>query len=463
MSNVRDFGATGDGKTDDTQAIQHAVTQGDGLIELPRGDYLITSPIAVPLDQVGRTSLQGFGGTAKVIMAGPGPAFHFVGTHGGTADPNSAKPNVWSKQRLPTMLNVEIEGRHEQADGIRIEGTFQATFEGLLLRQLRNCIHLTKRNRNVVISHCHMYHNTGVGVFMDGVNLHQININNNHISYCRNGGIRIERSEVRNLQITGNDIEYNNFRAHKTEPTPTAEIWIDCTAPKASVREGTIVSNTIQATPSPSGANIRLIGKREGETMGLWTISDNLIGNQETNIHMSGCRSVAISGNVIYTAYKHNILAEQCANLTVTGNNLDQYHNTTLGMHLRFNACDGVVFSGNLIHDRMGSEKYQSAVPDRQATVEFIDSKRLTMTGCQIADPAPVGLAIVNCERLNVSSNMISDARKENRMTSAILIDGQTKHAVIHSNSLDRGSQVDIEIKGGSDITKANNLIVESQ
>ncbi len=461
MSNVRNFGATGDGKTDDTEAIQHAVTQGDGLIELPRGNYLIKSPIEVPLDAAGRTSVQGFGGTAKVIMAGAGPAFFFVGTHGGTADPNSVKPNVWSKQRLPSLLNVEIEGAHAQADGVRIEETFQATFEGVLLRHLRHGIHLTKRNRNVIISHCHMYRNTGVGVFMDGVNLHQININNNHISYCRLGGIRIERSEVRNLQITGNDIEYNNFRAHKTEPTPTAEIWIDCTAPKASVREGTIVSNTIQATPCPGGANVRLIGKREGETMGLWTIAGNLIGNQETNIHMTGCRGVAIDGNSIYTAYNHNILAEQCANVSLTGNNLDQYHNTSLGMHLRFNQCEGVLLSGNLINDQMGGDSYQKAAPDRRGTVEFNGCRRVTLTGCQIANPRPVGVAVTDCERLSMTGCMISDSRKEERMKAAVLIDGNTRHAMIHGNSLDRGSEIDIEIKGGNDIMKEGNQIVE--
>ena len=42
MANVKDFGAVGDGKNNDTQAIIHAITQGDGVLEFPRGDYLIT-------------------------------------------------------------------------------------------------------------------------------------------------------------------------------------------------------------------------------------------------------------------------------------------------------------------------------------------------------------------------------------------------------------------------------------
>lgn len=44
--NVRDFGAVGDGKTDDTAAIRHAVEYsqrdgGDGVVYFPPGDYVI--------------------------------------------------------------------------------------------------------------------------------------------------------------------------------------------------------------------------------------------------------------------------------------------------------------------------------------------------------------------------------------------------------------------------------------
>ena len=79
MSNVRDYGATGDGQTDDTSAIQHALSDGEGLIEFPRGDYRITKPIVVDLAKFSRTAIRGSGGTAKLIMAGKGPALFFAG------------------------------------------------------------------------------------------------------------------------------------------------------------------------------------------------------------------------------------------------------------------------------------------------------------------------------------------------------------------------------------------------
>ena len=51
MTNVRDFGAAGDGVTDDTEAIQHAVDEAGGLIEFPPGDYLIKRPIVLQLNK----------------------------------------------------------------------------------------------------------------------------------------------------------------------------------------------------------------------------------------------------------------------------------------------------------------------------------------------------------------------------------------------------------------------------
>ena len=91
---VRQFGAVGDGTADDTAAIQKAVDSSAGDVQFPRGRYLLTKPIVIDLDRVGYTSISG-NGTAQVIMAGPGPAFRFVGTHEGSASPATFKDNVW--------------------------------------------------------------------------------------------------------------------------------------------------------------------------------------------------------------------------------------------------------------------------------------------------------------------------------------------------------------------------------
>ena len=142
MSDVRDFGAAGDGRTDDTEAIEHALKEGDGTLYFPPGDYLLTRTVKVELAETGRFGIQGAAGAAKILMAGAGPAFHVVGTHLKSADPTGFKPEIWSRERMPTAMNIEIEGRHRQASGFLLEGTMQPTFEGVLLRELHHGIHV---------------------------------------------------------------------------------------------------------------------------------------------------------------------------------------------------------------------------------------------------------------------------------------------------------------------------------
>ncbi|NJL70312.1 MAG: hypothetical protein HC888_01280 [Candidatus Competibacteraceae bacterium] len=76
--NVKAFGAVGDGRTDDTSAIQ-AAYQNTGLIYFPNGTYLISKPIKAPPRQGGvpsRRIIQGQSREGTIIkLADKAPAF----------------------------------------------------------------------------------------------------------------------------------------------------------------------------------------------------------------------------------------------------------------------------------------------------------------------------------------------------------------------------------------------------
>lgn len=440
MTQAGDFGATGDGVTDDTNALQHAIDEGVGELRLPRGDYRITRPLVISLSTTGRTSLCGESGTARLLMDGPGPAILFRGTHGGTADPRSVQDLVWQRERLPMLRDLEITGLHPDADGVRLEGVFQPSINGVLLRHLRHGIHVTGRARNLLISHCHIYHNTGIGIFLDAVNLHQTIISASHISYCRLGGIRIEKSEIRNLQITGNDIEYNNNGGHQipdADAIPTAEIWLD--AREGSIREGTISSNTIQATYSPNGANIRMIGQADAKNakVGMIAVTGNLIGSQWVNVHLSSVQGVTLSGNCIYSGHHRNLLLEDCSQITVGDNSLG--HNADYGIEKEL--CTGVtlkncrdsIFSGNILQDcQTGRHQYPEAPElQREALLEIIDCRNITISHCQILDSAPVGIRLHNSEEMTLMGLSICDRRSPPLQQHAIHWTGTSSGSLI--------------------------------
>ena len=71
MSNIRDFGAKGDGRSDDTDAVQHAIEATGGFVEFPPGDYLLTRTVTLNLPITGRAGLTGSAGAAKITWRAP--------------------------------------------------------------------------------------------------------------------------------------------------------------------------------------------------------------------------------------------------------------------------------------------------------------------------------------------------------------------------------------------------------
>ena len=49
MSSVKDFGAIGDGKADDTAAIQHTINDGEGVVEFEAANIIGMSNLLYPI------------------------------------------------------------------------------------------------------------------------------------------------------------------------------------------------------------------------------------------------------------------------------------------------------------------------------------------------------------------------------------------------------------------------------
>lgn len=419
---VRDFGAVGDGVADDTAAVQKAVDTKIGSVVFPRGTYRLTKPIRITLSETGWTALRG-DGTAQVLMSAAGPAFHFIGTHAGTAAPSTVKPAVWEKERTPMVDRLEIVGAHAEADGIRAEGTMQLTVTTVTARKLRHAIHLTGRNRNVLISACHLYENRGCGVFYDQVNLHQSNIVGSHISYNAGGGVVMRGGDVRNVHIGTCDIESNMT----PDAPPAANILIDSTG--GSIGEVAVTGCTIQHnSKSPGSANIRVIGagvtsgKNPTATQeGHIAITGNVFSDVGINIYLQNARGVNITGNTFWEGFEHDLLVENSTVVLVGPNDFDRNPRYVVNGNWG-KERNGLVFRKST--DCKLSGVLVKGVWDKEAAVLLEGCDRFTVSDCSVFDSDGVGLLLRNCTRTLVRGCVIRDDREPRKSALSLKVDG---------------------------------------
>ena len=419
------------GEADATAALQRLIDQSDGAVELPPGVFRLTRPLEIDLTQLGYRAIRGSSAT-RLVMAGPGPALRFRGSHFKSADPGGFADRIWTDERMPTVTEVAIEGAHESADGIEAAGTMQLTIQRVHLRKLRHGIRLIENNRNVIVDSCHIYENSGVGIYYDDVNLHQSNITGCHVSYCGGGGIVSRRGNVRNLHITGCDLESNM----SADTEPTANVLIDCRGSVSGTAEVAITGCTIQHNDrGPESANIRIIGQGDpsanGETAG-WghvTITGNVLSDVQTNLWLQSCRGVTVIGNTFWMGFDYNLRVEDSSHVVIGPNNFDRNPRYSYG--------------------RASQAKNRLLVRD---------SADCTLNGLHIAHVhhGEAALTLQNCDRMHVTGLTILDCDRplrlidvdRSRITNCLIRDDRPDRD--RDDSLESRSAA-VEIEGGTD------------
>lgn len=448
VTDVSSFGARGDGVHDDADALEAAFASGTGLVHLPQGRYKIGRSVRVDLGQTGRIRVTGAGAT--IVHCGPGPALDVVGHHEGTAGPTTVTDDTYRLEVMPLFEGFEIVGEHPEADGIRLENTIMATLQALLIRRCRYGIHLLNRNRNVIISDCHLFGNQGLGLYLENADLHQINICGCHIQANTAGGIKAEAGPggIRNIQIVGNDIEYNHALGGH-------DIHFVCGP--VGVREGAIVGNTIQALAGRGGANVNIEGYAPKGSLkgGLISITGNHISNQDVNILITHSRGIAITGNTLIGGTKRNIQITHCEHIAIGPNVLDDnpdYGGDTLG-GICLQDSRNCTVQGVIMANPGGGEA------TRGGSIEAVNCSGLNITGCNLSDPHVRGIALENVYDSRVSDCVVLETG-EPRMRAAIAETGQSDRNMIVGNRVAKGLRADIFTVGAQTLV-SDNLITD--
>jgi parallel beta-helix repeat protein len=287
----------------------------------------------------------------------------------------------------------------------------QLTLTRISIRKVLHGIHLTGTNRNIIISDCHIFDNSGAGIFYDNVNLHQSNITGSHISYNKRGGIVTKGGAVRNLHITGCDIESNMG----PEYPPAANVFIDCTGSTSGTAEVAITGCTLQHNgTSPGSSNIRILGSSKPYSeykkvnWGNVTITGNVLSDTEVNIHLNGCRGVAVSGNTLWKGHRHNMLIEECSDIVMGPNVLDENPpyspgSKKPGNNIIVKNCEDCTFSGLHIKN----------VRNHPAAFTIENCNRMNISNCTILDCDNVGLLLRNVTNSRITGFLIHNSRSD--------------------------------------------------
>jgi len=277
-------------------------------------------------------------------------------------------------------------------------------------------VHLTERNRNIIITDCHIYKNRGIGVFYDNVNLHQSNIIGSHISYCKGGGVVNHGGDVRNLQIGTCDIESNM----SDESPQTANVWLDSTG--GSIGEVTITGCTLQHnSKAPGCANIRIEGAGDDPSLerrtggkftreGNVTITANVFSDVQCNIHIKDSRGVIVTSNTFWEGFQQDLIVESSNHIVVANNNFDRNprylvngFNAAENNGIVFKSCSDCIIQGNMI----------SGVMRHRAAMDISDCSRLNIAQNSVLDSDGVGILLENVKQSLLSDCIIRDDREE--------------------------------------------------
>ncbi len=217
------------------------------------------------------------------------------------------------------------------------------------------------------------------------------------------GGIVVRPGNIRNLQITGCDIEGNM----NAEGPPSANLLVDNS--EGTFGEGAIVGCTLQHTYlAPNSANIRFIGPADDEKIKVknFLIADNALSDVAVNIELKGTRGITITGNTIWKGYSRDILVENSSNIIVADNVFDRnpsYMAYDSKRGLLFRNCNDCIVNGNIIKNPL----------HKSGGIILENCKRFNITNCSLFNCDGCGIFLDNVEHVRVSDCMVLDYRQD--------------------------------------------------
>lgn len=208
--NVKDFGAAGDGATDDTAAINAAtnamLAAGGGTVYFPDGDYLITDTLGyndiVPYAEfrladgatlVGSSSMAAADKMFYVLYTGSDPGYKARFKFSGGKFDGRDRPATPGSSSAPDLMNVNSR----YMDHVEIRDVYFLNNDDQTGTAGDSCLFVASCE-NIIITGCHFIGAVDAGIYLsaDSTQTYGENciIQNNFFQYCQSVGLISKRT-----------------------------------------------------------------------------------------------------------------------------------------------------------------------------------------------------------------------------------------------------------------------------
>ncbi|HYF77463.1 MAG TPA: right-handed parallel beta-helix repeat-containing protein [Symbiobacteriaceae bacterium] len=415
---VSQFGATGDGLTDDSAAIRTALdalaNNGGGCLYFPPGTYHITDTIRVSSDNV---VLMGRGSTSRIKLS----AVNKNGLQAfGTASKHLANITI---SDMWVELPQSGSGRCIEvgfANGILIDRCWatKAGDQGISIRGGSN---------QVVVRGCFAWNN-GHSSGGDG------------ISVRARLGANPGEGDINDVLISGNVCWENNLDGIDVNTNP---VW------NGSLRNVIVSGNVCR---NNGGHGIDLKGSGSKYQIQHVSITGNLVHNNQGAIHLlgqgsGGISDVTIVSNVVYSnASNPGIWAKEALRLVIDANEVRE----SAGEGIKVEGSDAVV-SNNAI-----SKSASHGISISSSPRVTVSGNMCADNGQAASDKAGICLQGPGCRDCTVTGNLCTDTQSEPTQAYGIREVVSADSNLIVANRVSGNAVAQLSSTGGATLVRQN-------
>jgi parallel beta-helix repeat protein len=367
---VKDFGAAGDGVTDDTAAIQAAIVASEN-VNFPKGNYLIS----VSLLLTANTRITADGATL-IAAAGFSAGIYYF------------KSMITDGEDV-AVENVSIDGLVFNGSsvasivGVHTLNSANQSFTNLEMYNLSSPLLLRGDNlvpTNLLVQHCEIY-DCVTGISVSGLHRDQILVKDNFVHRIDGSGIALQDSVgaevsgnscVRCGEVNGNgifikgcsDIEVINNFCSQNSILAFAGSGIGINMSGAFTNQGIVITGNVIERSGDDGIDcyteLLAVNKNIIISNNILRSNTNSGINATTDTATGGVQNdFIISNNQIYDNGFHGIGLMDCDGFVITDNMLTDNSQTTSGSYWAMYASnlESSTITGNVVKNTIASSQ----------------------------------------------------------------------------------------------------------